>query len=183
MPYGAVVRWERLFADLEAQLAAARAADDRVTLRELVRAELATVALADRLRAAVGSSIALHVGNLPGERDAVVRGEVVDVGAGWVLIGSPPAQQALVPMAVVVAVGGLPVDVAPPAGPVESRIGLGHALRALARDRVQVRVYTPARQLTGRLDRVGADHVDVVGGLPATAWTVPLAAIRVVRAG
>ena len=183
MPYGAVVRWERLFADLEAQLAAARLADDRAGLADLVRAELAMVALADRLRAAVGSSIALRVGDLPGERDAVVRGDVVDVGAGWVLIGSPWAKQALVPMAAVVAVGGLPVDVAPPAGPVESRLGLGHALRALARDREQVRVCTSAREMVGRLERVGADHVDVVGGRPAAAWTVPLAAIRVVRAG
>jgi hypothetical protein len=183
VPYGAVVRWDHLFADLEAQYAAAEAAERRAAVGELVRGERATVTLADRVRAAVGRPVRLHVGDLPGERDAVVEGEVVDVGPGWVLLAQPPVRQALVPLAAVEAAPGLSDVVAAPPGVVESRITFGHALRALARDRVQVRVVTASREVVGRFGRVGADHVDVVADAPGGVWTVPLAAIRVVRSG
>ena len=45
------MRWERLFEDLEAQLAAAQAQEQRAGLVELVRAERASTRIADRLRA------------------------------------------------------------------------------------------------------------------------------------
>ena len=41
-------------------------------------------------------------------------------------------------------------------------------------------------QLVGRIERVGADHLDLAAGLDgppgaATSWSVPFAALRVVR--
>jgi hypothetical protein len=174
------VRWERLFEDLEAQLDAARAQEARVGLVELVRAERASTHLVDRLRASVGLSLCVRVGNLAGEQDATVSGDLLDVGSDWLLIAEREAARALVPLAGVQAVGGLAPYIAPPDGSVAARLGLPHALRALARDRAQVAVWTPAHTLVGRLDRVGSDHVDVT---PAAGppWTVPIAALRVVR--
>ncbi len=179
--YGSAVRWEQLFADLEAQLSAARADESRAELSELVRAERATVLLVDRLRGSCGRPVRVHVGDLPGELDAVVAGDLVEVGAGWLLVLEPAARQALVPLAAVQALEGVAVHSSPAAGEVERRLGLGTVLRALARDRAEVQVQTSARTVVGRIDRVGADHLDVLPGRGAPVRTLPLAALRVVR--
>lgn len=180
-PYGSAVRWDELFADLEAQLAAARVGEARAELSELVRAERATVHLADRLRATRGQPVRLHVGDLPGDPDAVVGGVLVEVGAGWVLVVEHGARQALVPLVGVEAVEGLAPHVSPAPSEVERRLGLGVALRALGRDRAEVQVHTRGRTVAGRIDRVGADHLDLAPERGAAVWTVPLAAVRVVR--
>ncbi len=185
--YGDGMRWEALFADMEAQLDAVRAAELAADVADLTRAERATVALTSRLRAAQDTVLTVRVAG--GEP---VSGIVVEVAEQWLLLADGP-RRALVPMTAVAAVADLPVTAQPSAGVhVSRRLGLGHALRALARDRVVVRVATHGGELVGRLDRVGADHVDLtVGGEAArarpgaavTAWTVPIAAIRVVRSG
>ena len=175
-----IVRWERLFADLEAQLAATQAQEARVGLAQLVRAERASTRLADRLRASVGLSLRVQVGPLPGDPDAAVVGDLLDLGVDWVLVAEGMAGRALVPLAAVQAVTGLAPYAAPPQADPRSRLGLSHALRALSQDRATVAVSTPARTLVGRLDRVGADHVEVTAP-PGPPWTVPIAALRVVR--
>ncbi len=174
------MRWERLFEDLEAQLAAAQAQEARVGLVELVRAERATTRLADRLRASTGLSLRVQVGFLPGEPDAAVDGDLVDMGADWLLLAERANGRALVPLAAVQAVAGLAPYAAPEDGSTPARLGLAHVLRALSRDRAEVAVSTEARTLVGRLDRVGADHVDVTAAA-GPPWTVPIAALRVVR--
>ena len=179
--YGSAVRWEQLFADLEAQLSAARADEARAELSELVRAERATVRLVDRLRGTCGRPVRVHVGDLPGELGAVVAGDLVEVGAGWLLVLEQAARQALVPFAAVQALEGVAAHSAPAVGEVERRLGLGTVLRALARDRAEVQVQTSGRTVVGRIDRVGADHLDVLPGRDAPVSTVPLAAVRVVR--
>jgi len=55
------VRWERLFADLEASLEAEDRAGFEAEVGELGRAERAVLHLADRLHAHVGSVLALHL--------------------------------------------------------------------------------------------------------------------------
>ena len=102
-------------------------------------------------------------------------------------------RQALVPLAALVGVRGLPARSVPAAGLVARRLGLGQALRALARDRVTVRIATDGSELAGRIERVGADHLDLTAGVDAGAdarahgqpgahlWSVPFAALRVVR--
>jgi hypothetical protein len=181
------MRWESLFADMEAQLDAARAAQLAADVADLTRAERATVPLEGRLRAARGTELTVR---LPGGDAA--SGTVLEVAAQWLLLGDG-SRRALVPLAAVQAVSGLPMAAHPrDDGHVGRRLGLGHALRALARDRVVVRLATDGAEVVGRLDRVGADHVDVAalsdepGLRPRRApsgWTVPIGAIRVVRSG
>lgn len=176
------MRWESLFDDMEAQLAAALGAATRVDVAELTRAERATVALTDRLRAARGASVTVRTAH--GEP---VRGPLVDVAPEWLLVAPGPVQRALVPVGAVVAVGGLPPHAAPAPGVVERRLGLGHALRALARDRAVVRVQVAGTELVGRVDRVGADHLDLTEterpAAARTCWSVPFASVDVVRTG
>ncbi len=181
------MRWEALFADMEAQLDAARAAELAADVADRTRAERATVALADRVRAVQGTDLTLRVAG--GE---AVTGTVLEVAEQWLLLADGP-RRALVPLGAVQVLTDLPVTTRPSAHPqVSRRLGLGHALRALARDRAVVRLVADGVEAVGRLDRVGADHVDLtVGaegtrarpGAAATAWTVPIAAIRVVRSG
>ena len=173
------MRWDLLFADLEAQLAAAQAQEVRAGLGELVRAERATTRLADRLRASIGLPVQVHVGALPGEPDATVAGDLLDLGGDWLLL-TERTGQALVPLRAVQAVVGLAPYTAPEDASVRARLGLGHALRALSRDRVEVAASTESRTHVGRLDRVGADHLDVTAAA-GPPWTVPIAALRVVR--
>ncbi|WP_456826400.1 hypothetical protein [Cellulomonas sp. P5_E12] len=174
------MRWESLFADMEAQLAAGQLAGVRADVAELARAERASVGLAARARSSVGCR--LHV--LVGSADAV-EGELVDAAPEWLLLADSPARRALVPMSAVVAVDGLVAHAAPAPGVVEARLGLGHALRALARDRAVVRLDAGGGELSGRIERVGADHLDLAdeGRSGRAAWAVPFAALRVVRSG
>ncbi|MCC2335640.1 hypothetical protein [Cellulomonas wangsupingiae] len=170
-------RWEQLFGDLEAQLAAGRADEARWDVADLTRAERARVPLGDRLRAAVGTRLRVVTG--PGES---LEGVVAEAAAQWVLLDLGGGRRALVPTAAVLTVDGLGTHAAPPAGRVESGLGLGHVLRALARDRAVVTVRTGAGTLTGRLDRVGADHLDLVLDVPARrAVSVPFGALRAVE--
>jgi hypothetical protein len=149
----------RLFADLEASLEAEDRAQFESEVTELARAERAALHLADRLRAHVGSVLAVHL--VEGDE---VRGRVGEVGADWLLVAEP-AGGALVPLASVVGVEGLTRASAPapsPDGPPALRPRIGVALRAIARDRsyVWLRLRGGLR-IGGTLDRVGADHVDV----------------------
>jgi hypothetical protein len=179
VPYRAGVRWEALFDDLEAQLDAAARSDLRADVHERTRAERASVALADRVRASAGERLRLTL-----RGGAVLEGAVLDVASQWLLLGDGPTRRALVPMGAIAAAAGLSPHVAPPAGTVERRLTLGHALRALARDRAAVVVLCDGFEVAGRLERVGADHVDLT---PATGRAEPLAvvleAIRAVRSG
>jgi len=174
------MRWEALFADMEAQLDAAQAADLAAEVADLTRAERATVELRDRLRAAQGADVVILVMG-----GGTVAGELLEVAAQWALVGEG-MRRALVPLGAVVAVRGLAVRSAPATGEVARRLGLGSALRALARDRATVRVTTDGAELAGRIERVGADHLDLAAGVEgrrATAhlWAVPFAALRIVR--
>jgi hypothetical protein len=179
------MRWEALFADMEGQLEAADAAELLAGVPDLTRAERATVTLAGRLRAARSGTVVIRVRS--GE---LVTGSVLDVADQWLLLGDG-SRRALVPAAAVTAVRGLDVGSSPDAGVVARRLGLGHALRALARDRAPVRVVTAAGELAGRLDRVGADHVDLTAvldgartpGASVVTWAIPFAAIDVVHSG
>lgn len=181
-PTVVAVRWEALFDDMEAQLAAARSAAVRLDVAELTRAERATVGLADRLRASRDTSVTLRTAH--GEP---LEGALVDVTSEWLLLAVGPVQRALVPTAAVIAIAGLTPHAAPAAATVERRLGLGHALRALARDRAVVRVRSRDVELVGRVDRVGADHLDLTETDRPTGrartWAVPFATLEVVRSG
>ena len=173
------MRWEALFADMEAQLAAGRLADVRADVAELARAERSSVTLVARARASIGRPVRVLVAT-----DAI-EGELVDAAPQWLLVATSPVRRALVPVAAVAGIVGLAPHAAPATGAVESRLGLGHALRALARDRVAVRVRARDGDLTGRIERVGADHLDLadLGGAGRGTWAVPFASLRTVQTG
>ncbi|PVU82077.1 hypothetical protein DDP54_02580 [Cellulomonas sp. WB94] len=179
MPYRERMRWEALFADMEAQLDAARTADLAAEVVELTRAERATVAVADRFRAAHGAQLTVRTHG--GEQ---VSGVLRDAATQWILL-DVQGRSSLVPLGAITAVRGLPRHSAGAGGVVERRLTLGHALRALARDRVVVQVVTDGGELAGRVERVGADHLDLAAGhvesRDGELWAVPFAAILVVR--
>lgn len=149
------MRWDALFADMELQMEAASAQGRAQEVAELTRAERASVHLADRLRAGVGAALRVRVRT--GES---VTGVVRDVGPVWMLLAES-GREHLLPLHAVVTVAGLTDVAAPDVGPVLRRLGLGHVLRAVARDRSVVQVVTMGGTLVGRIDAVGADHLDV----------------------
>ncbi|MFQ6172821.1 hypothetical protein ACK8HX_14520 [Oryzobacter sp. R7] len=186
------MRWERLFADLEAQLAAGerRELDDEVA--ERTRRERALVTLDARLASAVGTPVVLGLveGGPGGARR--VQGDLADLGDGWVLLRAPAGRDLLVPLAAVATVGALAPSAGPGAPAAARRFGLGHALRALSRDRatVAVRLRGGGAPLVGTIDAVGADHLDLAEhpeGMPrrrehvTTTTTVATAALLVVE--
>lgn len=160
------MRWDELFRDLEAQWEQLERGEQAGEVADRTRRELASVSLADRLRAAGGSEIELAL--LAGER---VVGRVLDTGPEWVLL-EQGRQEVLVPMAAVVWASGLPVR-APggvPLGAVAARMGLGIVLRGLVRERAPVSVTTVDGSVsTGTFDRVGADAVDLAVHEPGLA--------------
>jgi hypothetical protein len=157
-PRGEPTRWELLFADLEARLAAQEQAEREGTVADLTRAEQASIGVAERLRAVVGGPVRVEL--LDGE---TLEGRVQRVAATWLLLdgrGASGSAQHLVPLAAIAAV----VGVGRRASPSTSRsdmLGLGTVLRGLQRDRARVLVRTPAGTLAGRIARVGSDHLDL----------------------
>jgi hypothetical protein len=183
-----VTRWDGLFADLEAQAEALEAAERAAEVEERVRIEAGALRLVDRLRSAVGTVI--RVSCLPATS---VRGIVRRSGSDWLLLDEGSGREALVSLGTVVAMSGLGRSSAPPGSEsvVESRLTLRIALRGLVRDRSAVHVQlTDGRTLTGTLDRVSADFVELAEHAVAEprrraevreVLVLPLAAIVLVR--
>ena len=178
------MRWERLFEDLEAQLEAAENEELAAEVADRSRREVARLRLVDRLRGSVGATTIL---SLQGLR---VRGTIGRVGPDWVLLDDAGADF-LVPLAAVVLVEGLGPGSAEPGseGEVTARLGLAYALRAIAGDRAEVRVFlADGSQRTGRIGRVGADHLELVEHDPGEpslvrgTATVPFQGLTAVRA-
>ncbi len=148
------MRWESLFADLEARLDAALAAERADEVAERTRTERAGVELADRVRAQDGRlEVTLRDGH-------VVRGTVADAAPQWLLLVEGPREH-LVPVSAVAVLAGLTDGAAGDPGVVLSRLGLAHALRGVAQDRSVVRVRVAGLEMLGRVDAVGQDHLDL----------------------
>ena len=155
------VRWTRLFADLESRLDAEHDAELAAEVAERTRIEVGQVALADRLRAAIGRRIVITtVAGTP------YRAQVEAIGSDWLVVIDDRQDERLIALSSLAAVGQLPVAVAAPYDEAQrqiaSRLDLRHALRGIARDRAQVRITTiGAVMLSGTIDRVGADFIDL----------------------
>lgn len=154
---GEPMRWDELFADMEAQLAAERFRDVEREAAELTRAETAEALLQDRFLGCEGAAV--HVGLRGGSS---VRGEAAGAGMGWVMLDGS-AVQLLIPLESVLWVEGLDRRRGDPQR--RSRLGLGQAVRALAQARAGVRVIlvdgVPGAALEGTIDRAGRDHLDL----------------------
>jgi hypothetical protein len=184
------MRWQQLFADLQAQFDQEEAAAERAEWASRARAEVGTLRFAQRLRGSLGAHVSLTCRGA-----GAVAGVLVDVGSDWLLLEDDRGRQDLVATAAVRAVAGLGRWTVPPepAGAVRGLLDLRRALRALARDRAAVQVVLDdGGVLTGTLDRVGADYVELaehpadqarraeaVQGVRA----IVIAAVAVVRTG
>jgi len=168
-----------LFGDLEAQMAAERRAEAAADLAERTRAERATVRLADRIRASVGTRVRVFLGDPLVRSEAVVEGQVHDAAPEWFVMRDDTGAVVVITTRAVRAVRGLAHHAAPPPGRVESRLGLGHVLRRLARDRAGVQVLGDAGLMSGRIEAVGADHLDLTD--EGRLWVVPFDALAYVR--
>jgi hypothetical protein len=179
------MRWELLFADLEAMAEAADRVVFEADVADRVRAERAALHLADRLRAQVDQVLGVRL--LGGDR---VVGRLTDVGVDWLLLddGGP----ALVPLAAVARVEGVSRRAEVNEGMLARRVRLTVVLRGLARDRsvVQVRLMDGV-VATGTIDRVAVDHLDLAlhpsdaprrAGAVRGVHVVPVASVALVRA-
>ena len=182
------MRWEALFADLEAQLDAVDAADLAAEVADRTRHELARLRLVDRLRPAEGADLTVSVIGA-----GSVSGRLVGAGADWVLLAESGRREALVPLAAVLSIAGVLARSAEPGSEdrVASRVNLRLALRGLIRDRAPVAVtLVDGSTTSGTLDRVGADFVEVAAHTPGEprraaavhgVRTVPIRALALVR--
>ena len=182
------MRWQELFCDLEGQLEAAQAAELAGEVADRSRRQAGLVRLTDRLGAAVGHELVVH---LPAQ--ALVRGRLLDTGPDWLLLDEREGAELLVPLAAVTGVSGAGGRTTDPGavGQVARSLDLRWALRGLARDRAGVElVLVDGSRVTGTLDRVGADHVDLAehgrgeprrSGVVRQVRLVPTAALAAVR--
>ncbi|WP_145225946.1 hypothetical protein [Rudaeicoccus suwonensis] len=178
------MRWQELFADLEAQLVAADRREQQLEVADRTRRERADVSWLDRAACTVGREVLVVT------PAGAVRGRLDDLGRDWLLVQEQGRHAAVIPVTAVTAVVGLQRRSDDDRG-LGRRFGLGVALRAIARDRAVVAVHDIAAGLaTGTIDRVGADHLDLAEH-PADAMrraaavtghrVVPFTAIGIVR--
>jgi hypothetical protein len=153
------MRWQSLFADLEAQAEALERAELGGAIEERTRAEIADVTLAERLHAAIDQPLRLAcLGGI------VLAGVVIRAGPDWVLMHEDGAREVLVRAAAIASVHGLGRRRGTPAGSaaVAARLGVRHVLRSIARDRLPVRILlADGSGLDGIVDAVGADFLEV----------------------
>ena len=181
------MRWQQLFADLEARFAAVQEAADRAETSSRVRHELGSLRFVDRLGGAVGSPVVLLCRGA-----GQVSGTLREVGSDWLLLDDA-GRELLVATSAVRAVDGLGrrTAAAEDAGPVARRLDLRRALRGLARDRATVHlVLDEGTSVHGTIDRVGADYVELAehpadlhrrAGAVRGVRTVLIDAVAVVR--
>ncbi len=182
------MRWDALFADLEAQAEALEHAERAAEVEERVRIEVAAIGLVDRLRAAVDTPLRVQCAGA-----LALTGVLRRVGPDWLLLDEGSGREVLTAVAAVHGVTGLSrVSAVPDSAPgVESRLSLRHALRGLARDRSPVRVCrVDGSTLDATIDRVGADFIEVALHAPGETRRrgdvrevalVPFAALAAVR--
>ena len=120
------MRWDALFADLQAQWEAEVRAEGDAEIRELAEAEAAGTAFADRLRARRGAAITVRLAD--GSDRA---GVVTDSAPEWVVLADGERRH-FVPISAIAIAWPL-AGAAPAAGRVERGLGLGHVLRALGK--------------------------------------------------
>lgn len=180
------MRWQKLFADLEAQFAAAASAADLAESGSRARAEGGSVPLVERLAGAIGQPVRLRCRGA-----GQVAGLLTEVGPDWLLLSEERGGELLVVTSAVTVASGLVrrTQAAADERP-RVRADLRRALRGLVRDRsTVVLALEDGGHLIGTIDRVGADFLEIAEhaiGSPRRAsavravHAVPLGALAVV---
>ncbi|GAA6524548.1 hypothetical protein [Intrasporangium sp. DVR] len=156
------MRWDRLFEDLEALADADLGVERDAEVADRTRRERALVGLHARLLANVGGpELSIRLARPSHTAEGLVTGTLGDVGPDWLQLSEGGRQSLLVPLAAVRGVVGLRAGAHEPTI-VARRFTLGAVLRGLSRGRVPVEVSDlDGRTLTGTVDAVGADHLDL----------------------
>ena len=181
------VRWDALFADLQARWEAESAAELDREIAEAARLEQSTLRLADRLRGHLDVPLSLR---LRSGQTLTLTPQLV--GEEW-LAGTDEGSGLVVPLESITVVEGLRRRAAAEASRARRGLGIGAVLRAMARDRAAVTVMAQdgAQLAHGLLAGVGRAHLEVLaahaGEVPRPrgqddARVVPFSAIGLVRA-
>ena len=175
------MHWDRLFEDLEGQLASEWEAERAVLDAESERLRIARLDLRHRLRALCGAGADATIDLVGGRRIPV---SLQTLGADWIAVrtrgtgvGHPTPGTSLLSLPAVAAItvdhgmilasldGPTAADV-----PLRERMTLGFVLRDLARRRVPVRLSTlVGDDLHGTIDRAASDHLDLAVHDPGEA--------------
>ncbi len=149
------MRWDALFADLEARWDAEGRAERDAEVADRTRREHASIEQLTRLAGHQGE-VRVRVA-----AGVFLEGLVLDVGKDWVLLEIPlRRRQALIPMSAVRAIEGLGRRSV--SARTARRFGWGYAVRALARDRAVVQITDlDGTVVTGTIDIVGADYLEL----------------------
>lgn len=148
------MRWDRLFDDLEAQLAAQTRLELDAEVAERTRTERSKVGLGERIIGALGTPLVVHV-----RGGTTTRGVLEDAGQAWMLLVEDTGRQVLVATPAVLGVSGLgrPRD-----DTRARRFGIGAALRGVSRDRRAVVVTdVGGGTVHGTIDAVGSDAFEI----------------------
>ncbi|TLQ00309.1 hypothetical protein FEF26_01725 [Nesterenkonia salmonea] len=173
------MRWDALFADLQAQASAQRQEVFESSVAEAVALEWSRVELVDRIRGHTSQPIAIRLRG--GE---TVTLDVRTVGSDWIA-GGAAGYQWLIPVGAVDMVKGLTRRTQVEPSQARRRLSITSPLRALAEARHHIVVRCETGVLAeGALLGVGRDFLDVrtESDYP-TIRTVPLAAITAVCSG
>jgi hypothetical protein len=182
------MRWDALFDDLESQFAES----DRLALEsevnERARAETVGLELADRLRGVMNCRLTVYLAS--GES---LSGILSHAGAD-ALVLHEEQHQILIPYAAAARYSGLGRLSTAEASSVRRKLGLSHALRAMARDRAELSVVIGSGagsvRLAGVIDRVGKDYFDLAVLTPGEVRrsrqvgqvaTIPFTALQAIR--
>lgn len=164
------MRWDHLFDDLSAQLEHELQSEQLDLEQEEERLRLGRMPLRDRLvalRTAPLGDGEVRVRLVGGE---TVRVRIVTVGRDWfagAVVDAPRPTQAAISVAAVDSLVLTPeqsaTSIVPSTEPSElgARLGIAFLLRDLCRRRATVTLRTPGGEVTGTIDRVGRDHLDL----------------------
>lgn len=151
------MRWNDLFADLEAQLEFGRWQSVEQDAAELTRGMWAELALMDRLRGALGRKLRVV---LRDGRTQPLR--LCTVGPTWVG-GTAESGAVLISRDAIIGVEGNLQRAAVPSRPLQAGPSMASIYRALGRRRETLQVLGRHGDVIaeGTIDRVGKDHFDV----------------------
>lgn len=196
------MHWDRLFEDLEGQLASEWEAERAVLDAESERLRIARLDLRSRLRVLCGSGADATIELVNGRRLPVT---LQTLGADWIAVasrdtgrGTPQVPSGLlIPLHAVAGIGtdhGMvlaSLDAPVSDDGLRERMTLGFVLRDLARRRIPVHLTThEGDDVHGTIDRAAADHLDLAlhdPGQPRLAGAVrgfriiPFASLVAVR--
>lgn len=153
------MRWEALFEDLEAQLAAAELASIESEVSERVRMEQAAISLADRLRGQLNRRLRVKI-----DGGNNFEGELTYVGSEWMVLREG-IRSVLLPFPALQTLVGFGRFSAVETSAGRQRLGVATAYRALSRDRSHITAFlrTADRNaaISGTIDRVGLDFIEL----------------------